>query len=143
MVNYSAQNAIGNNSGNKNNGNNVNGNNANGHKNIPENQIDAVHFSKLAETGERLDRLAVIVEQTALAVLATTEVVERMGERIDFLSIQVQQQGQQFQQQGYQVYAITDAVQTLTENQADSSRQLNELMITLSHLAKALEHQRR
>ncbi|NJL90998.1 MAG: hypothetical protein HC916_15295 [Coleofasciculaceae cyanobacterium SM2_1_6] len=92
---------------------------------------------------ERLERLEAIVEQTALAVLATTEVVERMGERIDFLSLQVQQQGQQFQQQGYQVYAITDAVQTLTENQADSSRQLNELMITLSHLAKALEHQRR
>jgi ABC-type transporter Mla subunit MlaD len=92
---------------------------------------------------ERLERLEAIVEQTALAVLATTEVVERMGERIDFLSLQVQQQGQQFQQQGYQVYAITDAVQTLTDNQADSSRQLNELMITLSHLAKALEHQRR
>jgi outer membrane murein-binding lipoprotein Lpp len=79
----------------------------------------------------------------AHAVLATTEVVECLGERMDFLSTQVQQQGQQFQQQGYQVYAITDAVQALTENQADSAKQLNELMITISHLAKALEHQRR
>jgi len=106
-------------------------------------RLDKLNSLNSLDKPDRLDRVEAIVEQMAHAVLATTEVVERMGERIDFLSLQVQQQGQQFQQQGYQVYTITDAVQTLIENQADSAKQLNDLMITISHLAKALEHQRK
>jgi len=133
MVNYSPQSIEGNTNG------NTNGRSPTVQGNPPEPSKQAAAIEQF----DRLDRLEDIVEQMAHAVLATTEVVERLGERMDFLSTQVQQQGQQFQQQGYQVYAITDAVQTLTENQADSAKQLNELMITISHLAKALEHQRR
>ena len=117
--------------------------NGNGQGMAPEGKLAGIDGLESLNKLDRLDRLEAIVEQMAHAVLATTEVVDRMGERIDFLSLQVQQQGQQFQQQGYQVYTITDAVQTLIENQADSAKQLNDLMITISHLAKALEHQRR
>lgn len=117
--------------------------NGNGQGKAPESRIEGIDYLESLNKLDRLDRLEVIVEQMAHAVLATTDVVDRMGERMDFLSLQVQQQGQQFQQQGYQVYTITDAVQTLIENQADAGKQLNDLMITISHLAKALEHQRR
>lgn len=118
-------------------------NGKNGQGTAPESRIEGIDGLESLNKLDRLDRLEAIVEQMAHAVLATTDVVDRMGERMDFLSLQVQQQGQQFQQQGYQVYTITDAVQTLIENQADSAKQLNDLMITISHLAKALEHQRR
>lgn len=131
MTNYSAQYAA------------ETTNGKNGQGTAPESRIEGMDCLESLNKLDRLDRLEVIVEQMAHAVLATTDVVDRMGERMDFLSLQVQQQGQQFQQQGYQVYTITDAVQTLIENQADSAKQLNDLMITISHLAKALEHQRR
>ncbi len=117
--------------------------NGNGQGMAPKSKLEGIDYLEDLNKLDRLDRLEVIVEQMAHAVLATTDVVDRLGERMDFLSLQVQQQGQQFQQQGYQVYTITDAVQTLIENQADSAKQLNDLMITITHLAKALEHQRR
>lgn len=117
--------------------------NGNGQEMAPKSKLEGIDYLEDLNKLDRLDRLEVIVEQMAHAVLATTDVVDRLGERMDFLSLQVQQQGQQFQQQGYQVYTITDAVQTLIENQADSAKQLNDLMITITHLAKALEHQRR
>ncbi len=115
----------------------------NGQEMAPKSTLEEIDYSENLPKSDRLDRLEIIVEQMAHAVLATADVVDRLGERMDFLSLQVQQQGQQFQQQGYQVYTITDAVQTLIENQADSAKQLNDLMITITHLAKALEHQRR
>ena len=62
-----------------------------------------------------------------------------VSDRIDALVIQVQHQGHQVQQQGYQIFALSDAVQTLAETQNDSLEQLGQLTQTLQRLAEAIE----
>ncbi|NDJ17074.1 hypothetical protein GS601_07200 [Myxacorys almedinensis A] len=73
-----------------------------------------------------------IVEQMAETVIAATETVEHVSERMDDLANQVQQQG-------YQVFALTDAVQTLTDNQAAMIAHLSHLTETLDRIAASLE----
>ncbi|MGK7914176.1 MAG: hypothetical protein AB4038_01300 [Prochloraceae cyanobacterium] len=87
----------------------------------------------------RFSRLEAIVEQIGEAVIATTETVERLGERVDALAIQVQHQANQVQQQGYQVFALSDALETLVENQSDSKSQLNELTEALHNFIIAIK----
>ncbi|MBE9125157.1 hypothetical protein IQ257_07635 [Coleofasciculus sp. LEGE 07092] len=87
----------------------------------------------------RLCRLESIVGQIGEAVLATTETIERLADRVDALAVQVQHQGHQVQQQGYQLFALSDAVQTLAENQNESLEQLGQLTVTLQRLAAAIE----
>lgn len=87
----------------------------------------------------RISRLESIVGQMGDAVLATTETIDRLADRVDALVIQVQHQGQQVQQQGYQLFALSDAVQTLAETQNDTLEQLGELTKTLQRLATAIE----
>lgn len=77
--------------------------------------------------------------QIGEAVLATTETIDRLADRIDALTIQTQHQGHQIQQQGYQLFALSDAVQTLAETQNDSLEQLGQLTETLQRLAAAIE----
>lgn len=87
----------------------------------------------------RLERLESIVQQIGEAVLATTETIDRLAERMDDLVLQVQQQSQQTQQQGYQIFALSDAVQTLAETQNSSSAQMNQLIEALHHLKTSIE----
>ncbi|MBD0346064.1 MAG: hypothetical protein ICV63_14820 [Coleofasciculus sp. Co-bin14] len=87
----------------------------------------------------RISRLEAIVGQIGEAVLASTETIERLAGRVDSLVIQVQHQGQQVQQQGYQLFALSDAVQTLAETQTDALEQLGQLTETLQRLAAAIE----
>ncbi len=91
---------------------------------------------------DRLDRLENVVHHIGNALLATTQAVQNLAMEMDALSHQIQKQGQQFQQQGYQVFAITDAVQVLLESQAATNKQLSELMITLTRLSEAIERNR-
>lgn len=82
----------------------------------------------------KISRLESIVEQIGEAVLSTTETIERLAERLDNLSCQVEAQGKQLQQQGYQIFALCDAVQTLAESQDDSLQRLTQLTQILDKL---------
>ncbi|MFM6221593.1 MAG: hypothetical protein ACKPDM_14780 [Dolichospermum sp.] len=47
----------------------------------------------------KVSRLESIVEQIGDAVLSTTETIERLGQRVDSLSLQLEIQGKQVEQQ--------------------------------------------
>lgn len=81
---------------------------------------------------ERLERLEKIIEQIGEAVIATTETVDRFAERVDMLADQVQQQG-------YQIFALSDAIQTLAENQESAMMRLDTLTDTLQRLVVVIE----
>ena len=80
----------------------------------------------------KTEQLEVVVQQIGEAVLATTETIERMANRVDVLTTQVQQQG-------YQIFALSDAVQTLVENQEQSLQTLNHLTNVLQQLVARLD----
>jgi methyl-accepting chemotaxis protein len=91
------------------------------------------------EVEVKISRLESIVEQIGEAVLATTETIERLADRVDIISSQVEAQGKQLQQQGYQILALCDAVQTLAETQDDSLQKLTHLTQTLDRLMALIE----
>jgi ABC-type transporter Mla subunit MlaD len=78
--------------------------------------------------------LTAIVQQIGEAVLATTDTVDTLAERVDSLANQVQQQG-------YQIFALSDAVQTLAETQVESLKRLDKLTDVLERLVMAIEQQ--
>ncbi len=80
----------------------------------------------------QLETLTTIVEQIGEAVLATTETVEQLAIRVDTLAHQVQQQG-------YQIFALCDAIQTLGETQDSTLARFVQLTETLERVATALE----
>ncbi|MGQ9870445.1 hypothetical protein [Leptodesmis sp.] len=77
-------------------------------------------------------QLESIIVQIGEAVLATTETMDRFSDRVDSLANQVQQQG-------YQIFALSDAVQTLAEVQEESLKRLDRLTIALERLVDAIE----
>lgn len=87
----------------------------------------------------KVNRLESIVEQIGEAVLATTETIDRLGDRVNNIGIQVEEQGRQIQQQGYQILALCDAVQTLAETQDDSLQKLSQLTQTLDRLMTMIQ----
>ncbi len=93
----------------------------------------------LAGAEVKVSRLESIVEQIGEAVLATTETIERLADRVDTLSIHADEQGKQLQQQGYQIIALCDAVQTLADTQDESLQKLTHLTNTLDRLTTLLE----
>ena len=76
--------------------------------------------------------LAAIVQHVGEAVLASTETVDRLSERMDALAHQVQQQG-------YQIFALSDSVQTLAQVQEESLKRLDRLTIALERLVAAID----
>lgn len=105
--------------------------------------IDTQNSQPLRENGmgaeARIDRLEAIVAQIGTAILATTETIERLTDRVDVLVVQVQQQSQQVQQQGYQIFALSDAVQTLAETQESTLQRLTHLTYALQRLVDVIE----
>ncbi|MBF2049037.1 MAG: hypothetical protein EDM05_68400 [Leptolyngbya sp. IPPAS B-1204] len=78
------------------------------------------------------NQLESVVLQIGEAVLATTEAVDRLATQVDALAAQVQQQG-------YQIFALSDAVQTLAENHDSALERLGQLTDTLQRLVAAVE----
>lgn len=76
--------------------------------------------------------LVTLVQHIGEAVLATTETVEKLSNHVDGLSKQVQQQG-------YQIFALSDAVQTLAENHDAAIARMDQVVEVLQRLVKALE----
>ncbi|MDJ0676313.1 MAG: hypothetical protein QNJ36_13155 [Calothrix sp. MO_167.B42] len=93
----------------------------------------------LAGAEVKVGRLESIVEQIGEAVLATTETIERLADRVDTLSVHADEQGKHLQQQGYQIIALCDAVQTLADTQDESLQKLTHLTNTLDRLTTLLE----
>ena len=81
---------------------------------------------------EQQYRIEAIVQQIGEAVLATTETVDRLASRVDAIA-------QQVQQQGYQIFALSDAVQTLAENHDSALERLGQLTDALKGLVSAIE----
>ncbi|NJL86893.1 MAG: hypothetical protein HC886_14510 [Leptolyngbyaceae cyanobacterium SM1_1_3] len=75
-----------------------------------------------------------VIQKIGETVLAGTETINRLAERVDAIA-------QQTQQQGYQIFALTDAIQALVENQDRSLARLDQLTETLRGLAYVLEQQ--
>ncbi len=78
------------------------------------------------------DRLEAAVGQIAETVLAATDAIEQLADRLDELSSQVQQQG-------YEIFALSDAMQRLTAHQADTVTRLSELTQTLQQMSASLQ----
>ena len=73
-----------------------------------------------------------IVQEIGEAVLTTIATVEHLSQRIDVLAEQVQQQG-------YQIFALSDAVQALTEAQQASLNRVDRLTNVLERLVTAVD----
>jgi ABC-type transporter Mla subunit MlaD len=91
----------------------------------------------LAEGFDRVEEhcsLTPVVQQIGEAVLATTDTMDSLAQRVDMLA-------QQVQQQGYQLFALSDVVQTLAETQGESLKRLDKLTDVLERLVMAIEQQ--
>jgi len=84
------------------------------------------------QSDQQLKQLENVVLQIGEAVLATTEVVDRLASQVDTLAAQVQQQG-------YQIFALSDAVQTLAENHDGALARITQLTEALHRLVAAIE----
>ncbi|MBW4657940.1 MAG: hypothetical protein KME15_04645 [Drouetiella hepatica Uher 2000/2452] len=80
----------------------------------------------------RASHLEGVVLQIGEAVLATAETVDQLAGEVSALSSQIQQQG-------YQIFALSNAVQTLAENQDTTLERLRQLTETLQSLVVAIE----
>ncbi len=78
------------------------------------------------------NRLEAAVGEIAETVLAAADAIEQLADRLDELSSQVQQQG-------YEIFALSDAMQTLAANQADTLIRLSELTETLQQMNASLK----
>lgn len=81
---------------------------------------------------DQSNHLEPVVLQIGEAVLATTEAIDRLAVQVDALAAQVQQQG-------YQIFALSDAVQTLAENHDGALERLGQLTDALQRLVAVIE----
>jgi hypothetical protein len=81
---------------------------------------------------DQSNQLESVVLQIGEAVLATTEAVDRLAAQVDALAVQVQQQG-------YQIFALSDAVQTLAENHDAALERLGQLTDALQGVVATVE----
>jgi uncharacterized coiled-coil protein SlyX len=87
----------------------------------------------------RFKRLEHIIEQLGKTVLATTETVETMAKRVDMLAVQVQHQNHQVKQQGYQIFALSDALENLIVSQNQNREHVKELVGEMKNLVDVLK----
>lgn len=90
------------------------------------------------EVKDDLSRLTSIVAQIGEAVIATTETVEKLAQKVDAIAVQLQTQSYHVQQQSYQIFALSDALQTLVDNQAESKKQVAQLIEALQDFVVTL-----
>ena len=116
----------------------------NGTKSVMDNNTQtqgiAVEYSQEEiDPQERLARLEEIVEYIGEAVIAATDTVEHLAQRVDSLAVLIQDQSEQVQQQGYQVFALSDAIETLVQSQSDSQSQIEQLTEALHNFVVAVK----
>jgi ABC-type transporter Mla subunit MlaD len=59
---------------------------------------------------------------------------------VEEIAIQMQNQGQQVQQQSYQIFALSETLQTLIDGQTDSKYRLDKLVNSLQELVGEIKH---
>lgn len=116
----------------------------NGIKSVMDNNTQtegiAVEYSQEEiDPQERFARLEEIVEYIGEAVIAATDTVEHLAQRVDSLAVLIQDQAEQVQQQGYQVFALSDAIETLVQSQSDSQSQIEQLTEALHSFVVAVK----
>ena len=116
----------------------------NGIKSVMDNNTQtegiAVEYSQEEiDPQERFARLEEIVEYIGEAVIAATDTVEHLAQRVDSLAVLIQDQAEQVQQQGYQVFALSDAIETLVQSQSDSQSQIEQLTEALHNFVVAVK----
>lgn len=116
----------------------------NGTKSVMDNNTQtqgiAVEYSQEEiDPQERFARLEEIVEYIGEAVIAATDTVEHLAQRVDSLAVLIQDQSEQVQQQGYQVFALSDAIETLVQSQSDSQSQIEQLTEALHNFVVAVK----
>jgi hypothetical protein len=89
----------------------------------------STHYHQTTESS-----LEGIVAKIGEALIATTETVERLAERVDILAIQVQHQSHQVQQQGYQILALSDAIETFVKTQESNDVNIQKLIQVLENV---------
>ncbi|MDJ0726209.1 MAG: hypothetical protein QNJ38_13935 [Prochloraceae cyanobacterium] len=95
--------------------------------NNPSNSLALEYSRSTIDPEERFARLEEIVEYMGEAIIATTDTVENLAHRVDNLALLLEEQAEQVQQQGYQVFALNDAIETLVQSQSDSQAQIEQL----------------
>jgi ABC-type transporter Mla subunit MlaD len=90
-----------------------------------------IGIKNVMEVRDDLSRLTSIVVQMGEAVITTTETVEKLAQTVDAIAVQLQTQSHHVQQQSYQIFALGDALQTLVDNQAESKKQVAQLIEAL------------
>jgi uncharacterized protein YoxC len=83
-----------------------------------------------------LDRLESIVEHMGDTVITVTETVEHLAQRLNILAVQIQNQEEQIKQQGYQIFALSESLQTLVEINTESTEEMRQLTAILKSLFK-------
>ena len=84
---------------------------------------------------DKIEQLTNIAKHIGEAIIATTNTVEKLAEKINDISEKVERQEHQIQQQGYQIFALTESVQTLVDSQSESKEQLTRLTNIIRTLA--------
>ncbi|MGI0491272.1 hypothetical protein ACN4EG_05635 [Alkalinema pantanalense CENA528] len=79
-----------------------------------------------------LARLEAIVLEIGEAVLATTETVDCLATRLDEIA-------QQVQQQGYQIFALSEEVENLTTTHQTTLERLGNLTETLEQITTSFQ----
>lgn len=88
---------------------------------------------------DQIEQVELIIQHMGEAVIATTDTVESLAQKMNAISEIVEQQEHQIQQQGYQIFALTEAIQTLVDSQAESREQLNQLTDIIKTLVITLK----
>ena len=79
---------------------------------------------------KRFQHLEIALQHMGGTVIATTEAVERLAERMDALAVQVQQQNKQIEN-------LNREVQTIKTSQQQSRADINQIKRILKNLFKA------
>ncbi len=110
--------------------------------------VMAIQISKIQDQSRQLkkskimtdqtEQIEIIIQNMGEAIIATTNTVETLAEKLNDISDKIQQQENQIQQQGYQIFALTEAIQTLVDSQSQSQDQLTQLTDLLQTLVTTL-----
>ena len=82
----------------------------------------------------RIERLELICEHMGEAVIAASETVEHLSSKIDSLLDRIEQGTEQTSEQGNQILALSESLQTLVEINSQSIMGVDQLTSTVRDL---------
>ncbi|VEP15114.1 conserved hypothetical protein [Hyella patelloides LEGE 07179] len=82
----------------------------------------------------RVERLEIICEHIGEAVISASETVEHLSSKINALVEQMEQEQEKTSQQGYQILALSESLQTLVEINTESTIRVQKLTSAIENL---------